>query len=95
LRRLCSVERVDIDVQSRVLFGLNEPLKVAGSYQCFNFVLECRTLVYGAAIIAVVLAILTHGGMRSACRASSNKRDLGIFRGAYVNNRIGLDSFSQ
>jgi len=33
------------------------------------------------------VVVLRGGGMRSACKASSRRRDLGTFRGAYLVKR--------
>jgi len=39
------------------------------------------------------VVVLRGGGMRSACKASSRRRDLGTFRGAYLVKRGCLGSW--
>jgi len=76
----------------------NEAAKVASTHQFFNFILECFAVLYSVAMGSVIAAIFGHlsmggvvvlrgGGMRSACKASSRRRDLGTLRGAYLLKR--------
>jgi len=80
--------------------------EMADTNQFFNFILERFAFFDGVAIISVVPAVLGHvsiggfevlrdGGMRSAWSASSRRRDLGTFIGAYLVNRGCLGSLGQ
>ena len=62
--------------------------EMASTNQFFNFILECFTFLCGMAVVSVIAIVFSHvrvsgvdvlrgGGMRSACKASSRRRDLG------------------
>ena len=81
-----------------MIISTDEAAKVISTNQFFNFILECFAVFCSVAIVAVVAAIFGHitlggvvvwhgGGMRSACKASSRRRDIGTLRGAYLVKR--------
>ena len=68
----------------RVVFSMDKAAKVASTHQFFDFILECFTVLYSMAMVAVIAAVFSHvcvggvvvlrgGGMRSACKASSRR----------------------
>ena len=66
--------------------------EMANTNQFFNFILECFTFLCGMVVVSVMSAlggvvVLRGGGMRSACKASSRRQDLGTFRRVYLVKR--------
>ena len=78
-----------------VVFSADKVAEMASTDQFFNLILECFTVLCGMAVVSVIAAVFSHvriegvvvlrgGGMRSTCKASSRRRDLGTFRWAYL-----------
>jgi len=44
----------------RVVFSTDKAAKVASTYQFFDFILECFTVLYSMAMIAVITTIFSH-----------------------------------
>jgi len=81
-----------------MIISADEAAKVTSMNQFFNFILKCFVVLCSVAMVAVVTTIFGHiriggmvvlrgGGMRSACKASSRRWDLGTLRGAYLVKR--------
>jgi len=81
-----------------VVISVDKVAEMASTNQFFNFILERFTFLYGIAMVSVIAAVfslfalggvvvLCGDGMRSACKASSRRRDLWTFRGPYVVKR--------
>ena len=81
-----------------VVFSAYKTAKNANTHQFFDFIRECFTVLCSMAMVAVIATIFGHvcvggvvilhgGGMRSAYKTSSRRRDLATFRGAYMVKR--------
>ena len=85
-----------------VILSADKAAKVASTHQFFDFIPEYFTVFCSMAMVAVIATIFGHvgvggvvvlcgGGMKSACKASSRRRDLGTLRGVYLVKRGSRD----